>query len=104
MQTEVKDRRRRIYDNRATSLPRRDGGACVDLQYRMGRDAGRAFSQSDGKEGRRLRDAEDHLANRRCDILKLKPADPLATEEATRFAHSIKIPVRCRKTVVTNRV
>lgn len=31
------------------------------------------------------------LANRRCDILKLKPADPLATEEG-RFAHSIKIP------------
>src|SRR5262245_58384591 len=30
-------------------------------------------------------------ANRRCDILKLKPADPLATEQG-RFAHSIKIP------------
>lgn len=30
-------------------------------------------------------------ANRRCDILKLKPADPLATEEG-RFAHLIKIP------------
>lgn len=30
-------------------------------------------------------------ANRRCDILKLKPADPMATEEG-RFAHSIKIP------------
>lgn len=30
-------------------------------------------------------------ANRRCDILKLKPADPLATEEG-RFAHSVKIP------------
>jgi hypothetical protein len=30
-------------------------------------------------------------ANRRCDILKLKPADPLATEEG-RFAHNIKIP------------
>jgi hypothetical protein len=30
-------------------------------------------------------------ANRRCDILKLQPADPLATEEG-RFAHSIKIP------------
>jgi hypothetical protein len=29
--------------------------------------------------------------NRRCDILKLKPAEPLATEEG-RFAHSIKIP------------
>lgn len=29
--------------------------------------------------------------NRRCDILNLKPADPLATEEG-RFAHSIKIP------------
>jgi hypothetical protein len=29
--------------------------------------------------------------NRRCDILKLKPADPLATEEG-RFAHAIKIP------------
>ena len=26
-----------------------------------------------------------------CDILKLKPADPLATEEG-RFAHAIKIP------------
>jgi hypothetical protein len=41
---------------------------------------------------------EEHCAthkidpgNRRCDILKLKPADPLATEEG-RFAHSIKIP------------
>ena len=30
-------------------------------------------------------------ANRRCDITKLKPAEPLATEEG-RFAHSIKIP------------
>ncbi|HRI39576.1 MAG TPA: hypothetical protein PLO50_13555 [Nitrospira sp.] len=30
-------------------------------------------------------------ANRRCEILRLKPADPLATEEG-RFAHSIKIP------------
>ena len=30
-------------------------------------------------------------ANRRCDILKLKPADPFASEEG-RFAHSIKIP------------
>jgi hypothetical protein len=29
--------------------------------------------------------------NRRCDILKLKPAEPLATEEG-RFAHLIKIP------------
>ncbi|HXF93179.1 MAG TPA: hypothetical protein VNK46_10530, partial [Nitrospiraceae bacterium] len=29
--------------------------------------------------------------DRTCDILKLKPADPLATE-AGRFAHSIKIP------------
>ena len=29
--------------------------------------------------------------NTDCDILKLKPADPLATEEG-RFAHSIKIP------------
>ena len=29
--------------------------------------------------------------NRRCDILRLKPAEPLATEEG-RFAHSIKIP------------
>ena len=29
--------------------------------------------------------------NRRCDITKLQPADPLATEEG-RFAHSIKIP------------
>ena len=30
-------------------------------------------------------------ANHRCDITKLQPADPLATEEG-RFAHSIKIP------------
>ncbi len=30
-------------------------------------------------------------ANRRCDITKLQPADPLATEEG-RFAHSIEIP------------
>lgn len=30
-------------------------------------------------------------ANRRCDITKLKPADPLATEEG-RFAHTIEIP------------
>ena len=30
-------------------------------------------------------------ANRRCDITKLQPPDPLATEEG-RFAHSIKIP------------
>jgi len=30
-------------------------------------------------------------ANRRCDIVKLKPADPLTTEEG-RFAYSIRIP------------
>ncbi|MEX5215733.1 MAG: hypothetical protein NW703_16420 [Nitrospiraceae bacterium] len=30
-------------------------------------------------------------ANHRCDITKLQPADPLATEEG-RFAHSLKIP------------
>ena len=36
------------------------------------------------------------------EVAKLKPADPLATEEG-RFAHSIKIPNRVRTTAATSR-
>ncbi|HBR52070.1 MAG TPA: hypothetical protein DEA71_18585 [Nitrospira sp.] len=49
------------------------------------------FSKAMKKKADYCRTHKIAPANRRCDILKLKPADPLATEEG-RFAHSIKIP------------
>lgn len=49
------------------------------------------FSKAMKKKAEYCRTHKIASANRRCDILKLKPADPLATEEG-RFAHSIKIP------------
>ena len=58
-----------------------------------------ANSETPGERFRKVIDREAEYcathkikpANRRCDITKLQPADPLATEEG-RFAHSIKIP------------
>jgi hypothetical protein len=63
---------------------------------------GAALLQSHETPGQRfdrsMKEFADHCAKAKlkpndtaCDILKLKPADPLATEEG-RFAHSIKIP------------
>jgi hypothetical protein len=49
------------------------------------------FEQAMKKKAEYCKTHKIDPANRRCDILKLKPADPLATEEG-RFAHSIKIP------------
>ena len=49
------------------------------------------FEQAMKKKAEYCRTHKIDPANRRCDIVKLKPADPLATEEG-RFAHSIKIP------------
>lgn len=49
------------------------------------------FSKAMKKKADYCRTHKIAPANRRCDILKLKPADPLATEEG-RFAHSINIP------------
>lgn len=49
------------------------------------------FEQAMKKKAEYCRTHKIDEGNRRCDILKLKPADPLATEEG-RFAHSIKIP------------
>jgi len=49
------------------------------------------FEQAMKKKAEYCRTHKIQSNNRRCDILKLKPADPLATEEG-RFAHSITIP------------
>lgn len=49
------------------------------------------FEQAMKKKAEYCRTHTIQPNNRRCDILKLKPADPLATEEG-RFANSIKIP------------
>jgi hypothetical protein len=49
------------------------------------------FEQAMKKKAEYCATQKIQSTNRRCDILKLKPADPLATEEG-RFAHSIKIP------------
>ncbi|MDH5640923.1 MAG: hypothetical protein OEY28_06480 [Nitrospira sp.] len=49
------------------------------------------FEQAMKKKAEYCRTHKIQSNNRRCEITKLKPADPLATEEG-RFAHSIKIP------------
>lgn len=61
----------------------RDIMAEIDAQCRKDK-MGPYFDPSD-RESRRRRAITD------CDILKIKPADPLATEEG-RFAYSIKLP------------
>jgi hypothetical protein len=58
-----------------------------------------AWAETPGERFRKVMEREAEYCathkikptNRRCDITKLQPADPLATEEG-RFAHSIKIP------------
>ncbi len=52
---------------------------------------GERFRKAIEREAAYCRTHKIAPANRRCDITKLKPADPLATEEG-RFAHSITIP------------
>jgi hypothetical protein len=58
-----------------------------------------AWAETPGERFRKVMEREAEYCathkikptNRRCDITKLQPADPLTTEEG-RFAHSIKIP------------
>ncbi len=52
---------------------------------------GERFRKAIAREAEYCRTHKIDPANHRCDITKLQPADPLATEEG-RFAHSIKIP------------
>ena len=56
-----------------------------------GETPGERFEKAMKKKAEYCATHKIDTANGRCDILKLKPADPLATEEG-RFAHSIKIP------------
>jgi hypothetical protein len=56
-----------------------------------GETPGEHFEKAIAREAEYCATHKIKPANRRCDITKLKPADPLATEEG-RFAHSIKIP------------
>lgn len=61
--------------------------ACVGLAETPGQRFDRAMKEFSDKCSKAKLKPNDTA----CDILKLKPADPLATEEG-RFAHSIKIP------------
>lgn len=61
--------------------------ACVSLAE----TPGERFRKAIEREAEYCATHKIKPSNRRCDITKLQPADPLATEEG-RFAHSIKIP------------
>ena len=52
---------------------------------------GERFRKAIEKKAEYCKTHKINPANRRCEIVKLQPADPFATEEG-RFAHSIKIP------------
>ena len=63
------------------------GGGCVSLAETPGERFDRRMKEFAATCAQAKLQPNDTA----CDILKLKPADPLATEEG-RFAHSIKIP------------
>jgi len=70
------------------------GGVCALLGQcapAHGETVAERFDKAMKKKAEYCKSHKIDPANRRCDILDLKPADPLATEEG-RFAHSIKIP------------
>ena len=66
-------------------------GLCGSLNALHAETVAERFGQAMKKKAEYCRTHKIDPANRRCDILKLKPANPLATEEG-RFALSIKIP------------
>lgn len=61
--------------------------ACVSYA----KTPGERFRKAIDREAKYCATHEIKRGNTRCDITKLQPADPLATEEG-RFAHSIKFP------------
>ena len=64
---------------------------CGHVHVAKGETPGERFRKAIEREAEYCVTHKIKPTNRRCDITKLKPADPLATEEG-RFAHSIKIP------------
>ena len=60
-------------------------------QFANGETPGERFRKAIEREAEYCATHKIKPTNRRCDITKLQPADPLATEEGS-FAHSIKIP------------
>lgn len=64
---------------------------CGQIHVANGETPGERFRKAIEREAEYCATHKIKPANRRCDITKLQPADPLATEEG-RFAHSIKIP------------
>ena len=90
-------RHRRDQDRTPGSILRLIGaliatlGGVLTAQVTGAETVAERFDRAMQKKAEYCRTHKIDPANRRCDILKLKPADPLATEEG-RFAHSIKIP------------
>src|SRR5689334_5615745 len=66
-------------------------GLLGQIQVVKGETVAERFEKAIKREAEYCATHKIKPANHRCDITKLKPADPLATEEG-RFAHSIKIP------------
>src|SRR6185369_2486427 len=64
---------------------------CGQVNVANGETPGERFRKAIEREAEYCATHKIKATNRRCDITKLQPADPLATEEG-RFAHSIKIP------------
>lgn len=66
-------------------------GLFGQINVANGETVGERFEKAMKKKAEYCATHKIDPANHRCDITKLQPADPLATEEG-RFAHSIKIP------------
>ncbi len=64
---------------------------CAASPFHDNETPGQRFDRAMNKFAENCAKAKLKPNDTACDILKLKPADPLATEEG-RFAHSIKIP------------
>ena len=64
---------------------------CGHVHVAKGETPGERFRKAIEREAEYCATHKIKPTNRRCDITKLQPVDPLATEEG-RFAHSIKIP------------
>ena len=64
---------------------------CGHVHVAKGETPGERFRKAIEREAEYCATHKIKPTNRRCDITKLQPADPLATEEGS-FAHSIKIP------------
>ncbi|MEQ1792787.1 MAG: hypothetical protein ABL970_01240 [Nitrospira sp.] len=64
---------------------------CASSPFTRNESPGQRFERAMKEYAEKCAKAKLKPNDTACDILKLKPADPLATEE-DRFAHSIKIP------------